>query len=175
MHSSVRHLNLNTHAHITIKTSVNCGAECGASTKRDHEHDSYTRLLTGAFNTFIYPRQSRDITYAHCRPMHFYFRFTFAFEMHYISICIPHNEMMCVRVRPCPRVYIVSNIVWCGIVRMTPDIIYEDDYVIRTMASYEWKANGNERGLRTFYTVFSFLLHFNCTGFCWIVEKYGPK
>lgn len=67
--------------------------------------------------------------------------FIFASLSH--SKCI--STKRCVRPferRECKHTaHIVSNIVKCGVVRMTPDIIYGDDYVIRTMPSYEWKEN----------------------------------
>lgn len=178
MYSSVRHLNLNTHTH-TLQSKRQSIAEQSVVRQPNVIMNMIATLgcsLVRSTHLFIQDNQetSHALIVVRCIFI-FVSRAHLKCIIHILSVHFTQCNDVCVRVRPCPRVYIVFNIVWCGIVRMTPDIIYEDDYVIRTMASYEWKANGNERGLHTFYTVFSFLLHFNCMGLCWILEKYGPE
>lgn len=60
----------------------------------DH-HDSYTRLLTGAFNTFIYPRQSRDIMRGALSVAFFFFIFVSLSH----SKCIITRQSVCVCAR----------------------------------------------------------------------------
>lgn len=76
----------------------------------DH-HDSYTRLLTGAFNTFIYPRQSRDIMRG-ALSVAFFFSFSFHFRIQ--NALLPGRVCVCAPVRETSvhNAHIGSNILY---------------------------------------------------------------